>query len=792
MARTIESPGIQINEIDLSNITNLPVGTNIFIQGFAAQGPTHEAVNITSVSEFESIYGMPTNAAERYAFTSVKQVLNSPGRAIFNRLPYGESDGAGTGNNYTALAFPYVVVPSVSSTTEASLSSIVWTGASSYDITINQEDQWQGIVVGAPELITLELSAFEALKDGDITTASGGTSSWNTTFSTTTVNTITSRGDMYKSLFIITNDRKTSVELDYSGYYLAVTDNTDLLDQEYDKVKSVRSRSNNGDYTIPTDSLTFNLTSAGSIFSASETIETGLGFNFDQTSYDDMLQLTVSRLRPDWFNSTGGGSRAQLNQVFVESLPGSFDRTRVGTELTPYNPQPGTVFIDTVLDRYSQGYITQKTNPIIAANFAGKTIRMAGAGLTTEAALSGVGFDMSEFTDDQVTAITTAVGALGTTDKMFAIGEYEPCTDSDNKIIGAVPSKLDRGFALVENRDLWPLDIVIDAGMSTINVVSEEIANDRAGVEFNGADIFDDTVSINIDDLKSPTPATATASTVYASWQAVYNSLQTFCGETRKDCMFIVDPLRNIFVQGEDARTINKTSASFSRDILTPLRNLVSATNSNYGATYATWAKAYDSNTDTFFWAPFSGFQAAIMARLDSTGQPWFAPAGLNNGIVRNIIDLAIAPNQKERDLLYRYSINAVANFPRDGFVVFGQKTLQAKPSAFDRINVRRLFLTLEKATRRVARYFVFEPNTIFTRTRLVNVLKPIFEIAKNNQGVYDYLIVCDERNNTPDVIDRNELVVDIYIKPVRTAEFILINFIATRTGDDFSELIGG
>lgn len=128
--------------------------------------------------------------------------------------------------------------------------------------------------------------------------------------------------------------------------------------------------------------------------------------------------------------------------------------------------------------------------------------------------------------------------------------------------------------------------------------------------------------------------------------------------------------------------------------------------------------------------------------------------------------------------------------FPGSGFVIYGQKTLQSIPSAFDRINVRRLFLTLERATQNALKSFVFEPNTDFTRTRLRNTISPVFDLAKSTQGVYDYVIVCDERNNTPDVIDRNELAVDIYIKPVKAAEFILVNFIATKTGQNFQELI--
>jgi phage tail sheath protein FI len=178
------------------------------------------------------------------------------------------------------------------------------------------------------------------------------------------------------------------------------------------------------------------------------------------------------------------------------------------------------------------------------------------------------------------------------------------------------------------------------------------------------------------------------------------------------------------------------------------------------------------------------------MTTTDTNNDPWWAPAGFTRGRVFGVNDIAIEPNQKQRDDLYKFSLNPITAF-REGITVFGQKTLQKMPGAFDRINVRRLFLYLEKVTKATCRYYVFEPNSIFTRTRVKDDLRPLFERAKNNEGVYDYIIVCDERNNTPDVIDQNELIIDIYLKPVRAAEFILVNFYATRTGADFQELIG-
>ena len=178
------------------------------------------------------------------------------------------------------------------------------------------------------------------------------------------------------------------------------------------------------------------------------------------------------------------------------------------------------------------------------------------------------------------------------------------------------------------------------------------------------------------------------------------------------------------------------------------------------------------------------------MAATDSNYQPWFAPAGFTRGVVNGVTDIALYPNQKQRDVLYKNNLNPIAFFPNEGYVVYGQKTMSKLPSAFDRINVRRLFLTLENQTNRVVRNYVFEPNTLFTRTQVKNVLSPIFDNAKNTSGLYDYLLICDERNNTPTVIDDNSLVVDIYIKPVRTAEFVLVNFYATRTNQNFSEIV--
>jgi phage tail sheath protein FI len=261
----------------------------------------------------------------------------------------------------------------------------------------------------------------------------------------------------------------------------------------------------------------------------------------------------------------------------------------------------------------------------------------------------------------------------------------------------------------------------------------------------------------------------------------------------RMDHIFIADPIRHILVTGNNTKTLSDSTKSWSEHVFSPLRHQFELANTSYAAAYANWARVNDAYSQTNVWVPFSGIVAADYARSDRNFAYWSAPAGFTRGLVQGVDDIAIAPNQKQRDDLYKFNLNPIAQFVREGIVIYGQKTMQRTPSAFDRVNVRRLFILLEKQTKAIARYYVFEPNSLYTRTRVVDDLTPIFEAAKANtvnQGIYDYLLICDDRNNPPSVIDANELVVDIYIKPVRTAEFILVNFHATRTSANFQEIL--
>lgn len=730
MARTIESPGIEIREIDLSLRSSLPVGTNVFVQGFADSGPTDELINVTDIAELEQIYGLPTNAAERYFYHTAKQVLESPGNLLTNRLPYGLSGGGGYSSEYSALLFPVTVTGS----TNPVLSASTFAEGSAYEI-------------GEPVQFILTEDQRLAWESGQL--------NWTNTPNVFGSGSISAYNDIGNAGIIVINEIKTSVDNNYAGYYVGIKDNTNLNDTVYDSISSISYNGNTtvDDWnTVPSTMIETLLSGTNINSSVSEDLETTPSTPIDTTDNDDIIIVGLFRARQST-TSVQDGVALQISKK--EAYVGSLDASRMYAP----NAQAESQFVSNMINATSV-YMTMIVNPNLASQG-------------------------SWLPDGVRKKVRTSL------DNLYAIGPQLDPTDASMKYIGSLPAKLSRSLRLAENKDQIPIDIVCDGGLSTIHTVVAQPAADD-----NASENYDDTVYLNgvfeaygSESTYLADQTDGSSSSVQNDWSVVYNRLATFCSETRRDCLFISDALKHIFVQG-NLKTLQNTSKNFSSHIYWPLKNLFGASNSNYSCTYANWVKVYDDNLGAHTWLPFSGYEANIMCRMDAALQPWYAPAGLNNGIIRGISDIAINPTQKQRDLIYRIAVNPVVYFPGDGYTVWGQKTLQKKPSAFDRINVRRLFLVLEKATNAVMRYFVFEPNTVFTRTRVVNILTPIFEIAKNNEGVYDYLIVCDERNNTPQVIDNNELVVDIYLKPVRTAEFILINFYATRTDQDFTELI--
>ena len=249
--------------------------------------------------------------------------------------------------------------------------------------------------------------------------------------------------------------------------------------------------------------------------------------------------------------------------------------------------------------------------------------------------------------------------------------------------------------------------------------------------------------------------------------------------EYRKDCVAFLSPEKADVVDNKGSEVVDAVA----------FRETLPST--SYAVMDCNWKYQFDKYNNVYRWVPVNADIAGLCVRTDFTRDPWFSPAGFNRGQIKNVIKFAWSPNQTDRDELYKKGINPVLKFKGEGPVLYGDKTLLAKPSAFDRINVRRLFIVLEKAIARAAKYSLFEFNDEFTRAQFVSLVSPYLRDVQGRRGIFDFRVVCDETNNTPEVIDRNEFVGDIYIKPARSINFIQLNFIAVRTGVSFEEIVG-
>jgi phage tail sheath protein FI len=249
--------------------------------------------------------------------------------------------------------------------------------------------------------------------------------------------------------------------------------------------------------------------------------------------------------------------------------------------------------------------------------------------------------------------------------------------------------------------------------------------------------------------------------------------------ESRKDCLVFISPDREDVVDNFGDESTDVANAA------------TALTKSSYAVMDSGYKYQYDKYNDTYRWVPLNGDIAGLCVRTDAERDPWFSPAGLNRGVIKNVVKLAWNPTKAERDSIYKAGVNPVVTFPGEGTLLYGDKTLLNRPSAFDRINVRRLFIVLEKSIAKAARSSLFEFNDEFTRAAFVNIVEPYLREVQGRRGIYDFRVVCDTTNNTGEVIDQNQFVGDIYIKPARSINFIQLNFTAVRTGVEFEEIVG-
>ncbi len=329
----------------------------------------------------------------------------------------------------------------------------------------------------------------------------------------------------------------------------------------------------------------------------------------------------------------------------------------------------------------------------------------------------------------------------------------------------------DAGSIADSGKDFLPTDA------STVELTFASGANPGTITAGNIATAFDeleDAETVDVDLLFANSLASRTDQTTVA---ADLTAIAT----DRKDCVAVVSPAR------EDIVGVANPATMVSNTVTT-MNGLGS---SSYRVCDNNYLKVYDKYNDKYIQIPAASSTAGIMAATDNNAAPWVSPAGSKRGNYLGITSLAYSPTKAQRDTLYKANINPIANLPGQGILLYGDKTHLSRPSAFDRINVRRLFIALEKSIGEFAKASLFELNDEFTRAEFVNNVEPLLREIKGRRGLTDFKVVCDETNNTASVVDRNEFVATIFIKPARSINYITLNFVATRTGADFEEVVG-
>ena len=311
------------------------------------------------------------------------------------------------------------------------------------------------------------------------------------------------------------------------------------------------------------------------------------------------------------------------------------------------------------------------------------------------------------------------------------------------------------------------VNFAFDSGVDTSALNTAKFAS--------GFDLFEDKETVEVDFLIAPGMTTRVDQTT------VVNDLVSIAGTTRKDCVVTASPARNDIVNLTNEATITTNLTT----------TIGTFTNSSHLVVDGNYLKVYDKYNDQYIQIPASSSTAGLMAETDRVSAPWFSPAGNRRGNYLGVTSIDYNPSKTNRDSLYKAGVNPIVNVAGTGLQLFGDKTRLSRPSAFDRINVRRLFLVLERAISRAAQNVLFEFNDEFTRAEFVNVIEPVLRDVKGRRGITDFRIVADETVNTAAVIDRNEFIANIFIKPARSINYVTLNFVAVRTGVDFEEVVG-
>lgn len=736
MRRTIQAPGIELRETDKSQY-NKPdysiVGTTSLVCGFADKGENYVINWINTIQNFEEVFGRPETEEEKYFYNASNEVLKKGGILLASRLPY---------INDSKDHFTYVEYQGSYQSDELSTTELSDIAAADPSIHHHFKLQQPDVVTDRSNLMSIE--QFDSCK---------------TRASTVPVNhlrIVDMTKVQYEKCKISVSDI-TQVTSYFDSECLGimpviVTPANAMFYQGIISSETSATYDEDGNYL---NEETTKLTCYQPLASFCNVKESA--HRYDAENFATVLNSktindnTVSKAAVSYFPTLSFTDIKTIDNEYLKQIgivifqmynANESSGTKIAfrpveafvgsLDKTAKDANGASIFIDTLVNSSSQ-YVN------VFSNFSKTDLQKS----------------------DIISIKDQTAASLGFTD-----AQCQKRISYNDSLIKPLTMIFDNA----KDTNKYNIDLLVDAGMSNI---AYRYAKDRT--DSRTADWTD-------------TPGEK--ATAIRRWKNILNKCNSFCQFMRKDCMFIADGLRSFCLDGDEKKVRNTCFKNTVFNTIIPELKNMSGVNSSYAAGYCNWFLAYDAFSGERIWLPPSIKTAGIYIYTDAYFNKWDAPAGMSRGKVTDVVDVAFSPNATEAEKIYLQSWNYAVSYPIDGIVTEGQKTFQLKATAFDRVNVRRLFLHLEKEVSRIAKYFLYEGNTEYQRGRFVDAIKPIFENAVNRNGIVEYYIKCDSENNTPQTIDNNELRCSIAVKPVKTIEFIVLNFVCTNQSAVVTEVL--
>lgn len=872
LTRTIQAPGIEINEIDISqygiryDFSDL---TMVMLNGFADRGENYLTDIVTSVKQFTDKFGKPTNEAERYLYNAVKETIRGGGIGVVTKLPYQNNslekytytkykvkDGTKPINNYS-------IENQVSSVTN--LSNAIFNQISGnnnlvsitkfhdyifdlcgfdsmgHDISKLAEDKFgtsafyenalsiigntsatgteadiRNILssngLSASEMVSSMYLSHLDLDDVKEIADNAGLSGMDTFISNAAYCNLNTLSDSLTSFAEIEQDYSLSNNyMDYDTYDdLIIGNNQFLSDGEivivdvsrtkYEKDRRIEDTENkiSGEYIglLPVVVSPVNAMLVQGIINQDKT-----GFISNYNLVDKIIPIHRNNLSGtddfdkmvDVINNKDVKFEV-FSQLIKSENPG--DNTLGQTAASYF---PALEFTDSgklddtflkqigivVFKMYIDPADFNRVNFVPVESYVGSLDKSAKDSLTgrttyIENMVNQYSENIRVFAKfnflDNGKSYTKASTYLVKNQSARSLGFYE--SDFDKKISVALLEKsLDIVFQKLANPNMLKLDLLADAGIS--NIAQNIHMLTKGSSSDNGYYNVDENFNYRILNRFS-----------LREWQRIIDKYTNFCEHTRRDLMFLADSPRNLALQGAYKLISRRTTIdrTVKKDIL-PSIKFMSNINTSYGAGYVTWLLAVDDTTKDYIWLPPSIKALEAYLNADTEYDFWSAPAGLRRGRMSRVYDVAFNPTEIDAETIYTNRWNYNVSYPLDGIILEGQKTFQKEKTAFDRVNVRRLFIRIEKDLKGVGRRFMYEQFTEANLTQFRDAISNYLSSVKSRGGIVDYNVICDGRNNTAETIDNNELHATIAIKPTKTIEFIVLNFICTNQSANVEEV---